>query len=141
MQEKIQNIVIVGGGSSGWMAASYIAKSLNFNVNITLIESDEIQRIGVGEATVPTIKTEFFDTLGIEEEEWMPKCQGTYKLGVKFLNWKKPPELGGDYYYHNFGEIPSINEVPLTHVWIKKYLEQGYNIPLAFEDAKYAELN
>jgi tryptophan halogenase len=143
-QEKIQKIVIVGGGTSGWMSASYLAKSLNFNVQIVLIESPKISRIGVGEATVPTIKTEFFDTLGIPEEEWMAKCQATYKLGVKFLNWKKPPEQGGDHYYHNFGEIPSISEVPLTHAWIKKRLENNFQVPMAYaciSSAKACDLN
>ncbi len=129
-QEKIDKIIVVGGGSAGWMAAAYLAKSLK--ANITVIESPHISRIGVGEATVPTIKSEFFDHLGISEEEWMAKCQATYKLGVKFLNWKKPPEAGGDYYYHNFGEIPSIDEIPLTHIWIKKRLEENYQTPMDY---------
>ncbi len=131
-QEKIQNIIIVGGGSAGWMSAAFLAKSLNFNAKITVIESPSIGRIGVGEATVPTIKTDFFDRLGIPEEEWMVKCQATYKLGVKFQNWKKPAEEGGDHYYHNFGEIPSIDEVPLTHVWLKKRLEENYAKPMDY---------
>lgn len=130
--EKIQNIIIIGGGSSGWMSAAYLAKSLNFTVNISLIESPQLDRIGVGEATVPTIQSQFFNYLGIPEEEWMVKCQATYKLGVKFLNWKRPPEMGGDHYYHNFGEIPSINEVPLTHIWIKKRLEENFPTPMAY---------
>ncbi len=131
-QPKIEKIVIVGGGSSGWMAASYLAKSLGFNVSITVVESPTIERIGVGEATVPTIKSEFFDTLGLAEEDWMPACQATYKLGVKFLNWKKSLREGSDYYYHNFGEIPSIDEVPLTHLWIKKRLEEHYQVPMDY---------
>lgn len=130
--EKIQNIIVVGGGSSGWMAATYLLKALNSKVNITLIESETINRIGVGEATVPTIQSEFFDRLGMKEEDWMPHCKATYKLGVKFFNWKTPPEKGGDYYYHNFGEIPTIDEVPLTHIWIKKHLEENYQVPMAY---------
>ncbi len=130
--EIIKDIIIVGGGSAGWMAASYIAKSLNFNCNITVIESETIGRIGVGEATVPTIKTEFFDRLGLPESEWMKPCNATYKMGVKFSNWRKSIEEGGDYYYHNFGEIPSFDDVPLTHVWIKKYLEENYKVPMDY---------
>lgn len=131
-ENMIRDIIVIGGGSSGWMSASYIAKSLNFKANITVIESPSIPRIGVGEATVPTIKTEFFDKLGIPESEWMPKCHATYKLSVKFLNWTKPIGTGTDYYYHNFGEIPSIEEIPLTHIWIKKRLENNYSTPFDY---------
>ena len=143
-QEKIKHIIIVGGGSSGWMAASYIGKSLNFNVKITLIDSPSIKRIGVGEATVPTIKTEFFDQLGLAEADWMPHCQGTYKLGIKYINWKKSPKQGGDYYYHNFGEIPAIGEIPLTHIWIKKRLEENFKLPMdyaCFDSPMSCDLN
>lgn len=129
-QEKIQNIVVIGGGTSGWMAAAYIASCLNYNVNITLIESQSHGRIGVGEATIPTIQTEFFDRLGMREEYWMPKCQATYKLGIKYVNWKNSPAQGGDYYYQIFGEMPMIDEVPLTHIWLKKKLEENYQRPM-----------
>ncbi|MCX7121888.1 MAG: tryptophan 7-halogenase [Gammaproteobacteria bacterium] len=130
--DHIQNIIVVGGGSAGWMAATYLHSSLNGSVNITVIESPSIARIGVGEATVTTIKTEFFDRLGLSEAEWMPQCKGSYKMGIRYANWKNPPEEGGDYFYHIFGEIPYIDEVPLTHVWIKKRLEQNYPIPMAY---------
>jgi tryptophan halogenase len=128
----IKDIVIVGGGTAGWMAATYLQSSLNGLVNITVIESPTIPRIGVGEATVTTIKTEFFDRLGISEAEWMPYCKGTYKMGIRYANWKQAPEVGEDYFYHIFGEIPYIDEVPLTHVWIKKRLEENYQIPMAY---------
>lgn len=132
MNNTIKKIIVVGGGSAGWMAASYIAKALNFNAHITVIESSSIGRIGVGEATVPTIKTEFFDKLGIPECEWMPQCNASYKMGVKFLNWKNPDIKSNEHYYHNFGEIPTIDGVPLTHIWLKKYLEQGYRTPMDY---------
>lgn len=131
-EAKIQNIIIVGGGTSGWMSASYLLKSLNSNVKITVIEAPGIPRIGVGEATVPTIQSQFFDTLGLKESDWMPPCRATYKLGVKFFNWNKSREQGGDYYYHNFGEMPAIDDVPLTHIWIKKRLEENFPTPMAY---------
>lgn len=130
-QGNIKEIVVIGGGTAGWMSATYIAKSLDFKVNITVIESADHAPIGVGEATIPTIKTEFFDRLGIPEEEWMPKLGGTFKLGIKYTNWKKPPEEGGDRYNHVFGEIPMIDEVPLSSVWIKDYLEGKTKKPFA----------
>ncbi|OGT41736.1 MAG: hypothetical protein A3F13_08800 [Gammaproteobacteria bacterium RIFCSPHIGHO2_12_FULL_40_19] len=130
-QTNIKEIVIIGGGTAGWMAATYIAQSLNFKVKITVIESADHGPIGVGEATIPTIKTEFFDRLGIPEEEWMPKLGGTYKLGIKYANWRKAAENGGEHYYHVFGEIPLIDEVPLSSVWIKNYLEGKTKKPFA----------
>lgn len=130
--ERIQSIIVIGGGTAGWMSATYIAKSLNFGVDITVIEAPGLGPIGVGEATIPTIKTEFFDRLEIPESEWMPKIGGTYKLGIRYANWKTPAHYGGDYYYHVFGEIPLIDEVPLTSVWIKKRLEENYQKPLAY---------
>lgn len=130
--EHIQQIVIVGGGTAGWMAATYLHSSLNGMVAITVIESPDIPRIGVGEATVTSIKTEFFDRLGLAETDWMPYCKGSYKMGIRYANWRKPPSEGGDYFYHIFGEIPYIDEVPLTHVWIKKRLEENYTTPMAY---------
>lgn len=118
--EKVQKIIIIGGGSSGWMAASYIFKALNLNIDLTVIESPKIPRIGVGEATIPTIKEELFDFLEIPEEEWMPICKGTYKLGIKFANWKKSAEEGGDHYYHSFGELATCSNIPLSQVWMYK---------------------
>lgn len=126
-QTNIKNIIVIGGGTAGWMSATYLARSLNFNVNITVIESPDAKPIGVGEATIPTIKMEFFDRLGIPEDEWMPKIGGTFKLGIKYANWAKPKEAGGDYYYHIFGELPLIDEVPLSAAWIKKRLEGKTN--------------
>ena len=102
------------------MAASYIYKALNFNIDLTLIESPHIGKIGVGEATIPTIKEELFDFLEIAEEEWMHACRATYKLGIKFANWKRAPEDGGDHYYHSFGEMPTCKDVPLSHIWMYK---------------------
>ncbi len=129
---RVRKLIIVGGGSSGWIAAAYLSKALNSNVAITLIESPTIGRIGVGEATIPTIKEELFDFLEIPEEEWMSECKASYKLGIRFQNWKRPASEGGDHYYHNFGEIPSVKGVPLSHVWMYKHQLQGYAKPLDY---------
>src|ERR1044072_9907525 len=80
-------VVIVGGGSAGWMTASYLRMALSNVRDITLIESANIPTVGVGEATFSTLKL-FFDHLGLVEHEWMPPCNGTYKLAIRFENWR-----------------------------------------------------
>tara|TARA_Y100001968_G_C19446350_1_gene765585 strand:+ start:315 stop:1907 length:1593 start_codon:yes stop_codon:yes gene_type:complete len=115
--KPISKIIVLGGGSSGWISAAYLSKALN-NVSITVIESENIGRIGVGEATIPSIKNELFDFLEIPEEEWMPKTQGSYKIGIKYANWRKSRnENPNDYFYHPFGEVPLCTDIPLSSVW------------------------
>lgn len=67
-QFLIKNVLIVGGGSAGWMTASYLSKAFGNKINITLVESPEIPKIGVGEATIPNLQKVFFDFLGLKEE-------------------------------------------------------------------------
>jgi len=98
MKNKIQNIVIAGGGTAGWMAAAAFSKLLGKNLNITLVESDDIGTIGVGEATIPPIKT-FHKLLGINEQEVMRATHATFKLGIEFDSWGNLQEK----YIHSFG--------------------------------------
>ena len=98
MKNKIQNVVIAGGGPAGWMAAAAFSKLIGKNLNITLVESDEIGTVGVGEATIPPIKT-FHKLLGINEQEVMRATNATFKLGIKFENWG----LKDTDYIHSFG--------------------------------------
>jgi len=97
---NIKDIVIVGGGTSGWMSAAFLAKMTQRKYNIRLVESDKISTIGVGEATIPAIKA-FNNLLGINEKEFVEATQGTFKLGIQFCNW------GGlnEQYLHGFGPI------------------------------------
>ncbi|BAZ10751.1 tryptophan halogenase [Calothrix sp. NIES-4071] len=128
---KIQSIAIVGGGSTGWMAAAYLAKALQGSVKITLIESDRIPTVGVGEATVPSIQPDLFGFLGIPESEWMPECKATFKIGIKYVNWAYQPSVTeNNTFYHIFGEAKDCDGIPLTHYWLKKRLE-GYQNPMA----------
>ena len=91
-------VAILGGGTAGWMAACLMAKAWP-GATVTVIESPEIGIIGVGEGSTPQLKA-FFETLGIAEGEWMPRCNATYKTGIGFSGWSERPGYGR--YFHPF---------------------------------------
>lgn len=107
-------IVIVGGGTAGWMAASYLSKSFGDKVALTVIESPTIGTIGVGEATFSTVKL-FFDHLGLTEDEWMPHCGATYKMAIRYENWTKD----GSYFHHPFERLRSAAGYTGAEWWLK----------------------
>jgi tryptophan 7-halogenase len=109
-------IVIVGGGTAGWMAAAGIRQQLRpEDYSVTLIESDEIGTVGVGEATLPHIKT-FNDMLGIDEAQFMRATRATFKLGIQFCEWDRP----GDCYIHPFGAFGEPwGGVEFQHHWLR----------------------
>jgi len=95
-----KSIVILGGGTAGWITANAMIDSwADKGVDITLIESPEIGTVGVGEGSTPRLKL-FFDGIGVEESEWMPKCNATYKTGISFVDWSTRP--GFHRYFHPF---------------------------------------
>ena len=111
----IKRIVIVGGGTAGWMAAAALSRQLGAICDISLVESDEIGIIGVGEATIPHITT-FNAILGIDENEFLRATQGTFKLGIEFVNWGAI----GDRYIHGFGKLgPELDGLPFHHFWLR----------------------
>lgn len=112
---RIKNIVIVGGGTAGWMAAAAFAKVLGPDYNVRLVESEQIGTIGVGEATVPHLKL-FNNLLEIDEIEFVRQTQGTFKLGIQFNDWGQL----GDSYIHGFGDIGhNLGLLPFHQYWIK----------------------
>lgn len=114
----IKNIVIVGGGTAGWMSACGLAKTFGAAYSIRLIESDEIGIVGVGEATVPHLSY-FNKLLEIDEAEFIRQTQGTFKLGIQFKDWGRL----GDTYVHGFGALGhDLGSLPFHQYWIRAYL-------------------
>ncbi|WP_203291238.1 tryptophan halogenase family protein [Maricaulis parjimensis] len=97
-QSAVRRVVIAGGGTAGWMTAAAIAKTMGPTVDLTLVESEMIGTVGVGEATIPPLRT-FNRLLDIPEDEFMRETKATFKLGIQFEGWTD----GADSYIHSFG--------------------------------------
>lgn len=129
---KVKKVVIVGGGTAGWMAAASFSKLLGKSIDVTLIESDEISTVGVGEATVPplTLLNRYLD---INEQEFMTAVKGSIKLGISFENWRNP----GDNYIHPFGYTGKDTwAASFQHFW-RRGMDIGVNYPLSDYSVEY----
>jgi tryptophan 7-halogenase len=115
---SVKNIVIVGGGTAGWMTAAAMAKVLGGTHVIRLVESDEIGTVGVGEATIPQIR-QFNEALEFDEDDFVRQTQATFKLGIQFVNWGRR----GDCYIHSFGVLGRVRGLlPFHQYWLKGLL-------------------
>jgi tryptophan halogenase len=115
---SVRRVCILGGGSAGWMTAAALSNALR-QTEVTLVESDEIGTVGVGEATIPPIKR-FNHSLGIAEEEFVAATSGSFKLGIEFVGWGAE----GERYLHPFGTHGAeFDTVPLHQFWLREHAE------------------
>ncbi|NQZ20989.1 MAG: tryptophan 7-halogenase [Colwellia sp.] len=119
--ETIDHIVIVGGGTAGWLTAANLAKQFNCNdksaIQVTVIESPDIPTVGVGEGTWPTMR-KTLAKIGISESEFLTKCNASFKQATKFVNWKETPKNGeSNHYYHLFTSIFDPADFNLAPYW------------------------
>lgn len=114
-EKKLLRIVIAGGGTAGWMTAAALTRLMGHHVHVTLVESDDIGTVGVGEATIPTMQT-FHHLLQIDEQEFIRETKGTFKLGIQFENWGGLDEK----YFHSFGETGKESWAgEFQHFWLR----------------------
>jgi tryptophan halogenase len=123
MNPDAPHLVILGGGTSGWLTAAYLARRLTAangsGIHITLIEATDIPTIGVGEATVPSLRTTLAK-MGVDEFEFMRECDATFKHGIKFRHWQQSPsENPENSFYHPFQRPVKSGFDSLCEYWLQ----------------------
>ncbi len=130
----VKHVVIVGGGTSGWLAAGFLSrlfgpKTLE-RLRVTLVESQDIGIIGVGEATIPTLKRTL-RRLDIDELHFMRNVNATCKLGIRFENWHEAPgDNPNEFFWHPFGRLPLVRNITAASHWLKQR-EKAKPLPFA----------
>ena len=140
--ESSVSIVIVGGGTAGWLTAAFLQNQLphtiNRSVEITVIEAEDIPTVGVGEATIPSIR-QTLAACGIEEHVFLKKCGATFKQGIEFINWRSDPkDDGGNSYFHPFGEQIMVAGKDATWQWLQ--LSESQRLAYADQFSVQAEM-
>jgi tryptophan halogenase len=120
---KEARIVIVGGGTAGWLTAAFLQNQLPYTLNrsvaVTVIEADDIPTVGVGEATIPSIR-QTLAACGIEEHVFLKHCNATFKQGIEFVNWRDDPKIAGENsYFHPFGDQVMVAGRDATWQWLQ----------------------
>jgi hypothetical protein len=127
MGDKIRKVLIFGGGNSGWMTGAYLSQFLNIknnpDIELTLIESPSIPAVGIGESSVPHIRS-FLKALGFSEAEWLSACKGSVKLGTTFVNWSGKDK--NDIWRNPFdSHSPEVKGFSLADWWTYLHIKQG----------------
>ena len=129
---KINKVVVIGGGTAGWMSAALIKRVLGERIEVELVESEAIGIVGVGEATIPPIQ-HVNSVLGLDEAEFVRETKSTIKLAIRFENWR----VKGEQYYHTFG-APGKSQAfcHFHHFWTRAQ-QAGYKTNLWDYDLNY----
>lgn len=136
MSEPVKNVVVLGGGTSGWMSACFLQRVLSVlqvpNASLTLIESQDIGIVGVGEATLNDLKSTL-QFIGIDEREFMANTNATFKNGIKFVNWRADPaKVGRHHFYHPFEDTPRVAGMWLLDIWSCLRSEHDFDIDYGY---------
>ena len=118
---RIRRVVIVGGGTAGWMTAAVFSRAMGESLNIRVVESDAIGTVGVGESTIPQIRN-VNHFLGIDEDAMLRATSGTFKLAIQYNDWVRP----GHSYLHAFGDVGlPMGPLPFQQYWLRRRAESG----------------
>lgn len=132
VNNTIKNVVVLGGGTAGWISAALLKKVLGDTINLTLVESEQIGTVGVGEATIPPIQV-LNQVLGLDEKKFLKETQATIKLAIQFENWGAK----GESYFHTFGAPgKSIAFCHFHHYWTRAK-QLGHDFDLWDFDLNY----